>query len=66
VQAADSSPVLHGVVARLAEALPNAKSTTVEGSDHLLPLRDPAALAAVAAAFLARHPLAADTRTPVV
>jgi pimeloyl-ACP methyl ester carboxylesterase len=64
VQGAASSPILHGVATRLAEALPNAQTTTVEG-DHLLPLRHPSTLAAVAAAFLNRHPVAAATPTAV-
>ena len=46
-------------VAGLAEAVPNARTTTVDGSDHLLPLRNPSALAAIAADFMGKHRIAA-------
>jgi pimeloyl-ACP methyl ester carboxylesterase len=60
VQGRASSPILHGIVNRLAASLPNAQTTTIDGGDHLLPLRDPAALAAVAANFLSNHRITAN------
>ena len=44
----------------LAAALANATTITVEGGDHLLPLRDPATLAAVAADYLSNHRIVAN------
>jgi pimeloyl-ACP methyl ester carboxylesterase len=55
VQGGASPPVVHDIVAGLAEMLPNAEVTTVPGADHLLPLRDPATLATIAAGFMGRH-----------
>lgn len=60
VQGGASPPVVHDIVAGLAELLPDARTTTVHGADHLLPLRDPAALAAVAAGFLGEHRIPAE------
>ncbi|MCE3556400.1 alpha/beta hydrolase [Pseudonocardia sp. RS11V-5] len=56
VQGGASPPLVHGVVAGLAEMLPSAEITTAPGADHLLPLRDPATLATIAAGFMERHP----------
>ena len=56
VQGGATSPV----VSTLAEILPNAEALTVAGADHLLPLRDPATLAGIAAAFLAEHRILAN------
>jgi pimeloyl-ACP methyl ester carboxylesterase len=50
-----ASSIVHGVIAGLAETLPNAETTTVTGGDHLLPLRNPSALAAIAADFIRKH-----------
>lgn len=55
VQGGASPPLVHGVVAGLAEMLPNAQITTARGADHLLPLRDPATLATIAAGFVGKH-----------
>ncbi len=55
VQGGASPPIVHGIVARLAEMLPNAESMTAHGADHLLPLRDPATLASIAAGFMRKH-----------
>lgn len=65
VQGGASPPIVHGTVARLAEMLPNAETTTARGADHLLPLRDPATLATIAAGYMsgARHGQT-DTRVP--
>lgn len=55
VQGGASPPMVHGIVARLAGMLGNAQTVTVEGADHLLPLRDPATLAGIVADFATRH-----------
>ncbi|MGQ0573900.1 MAG: alpha/beta fold hydrolase [Pseudonocardia sp.] len=55
VQGGASPPIVHGVVARIAEMLPNAEIMTAHGADHLLPLRDPATLASMAAGFMSTH-----------
>jgi len=55
VQGGASPPIVHDVAARLAGWLPNAELTTVEGADHLLPLRDAAALARLTSDFTNRH-----------
>lgn len=60
VQGSASSPIVHGIIAGLAETLANAKIATVDGGDHLLPLRDPSALAALAADFTSRHRMPAN------
>ena len=58
VQGGASSPI----VSMLAEMFPDAQTTTVAGADHLLPLRDPATLARIAAAFIAKHRIPADAQ----
>jgi pimeloyl-ACP methyl ester carboxylesterase len=60
VQGGASSPIVHGIVSMLAEMLPDAETTTVSGADHLLPLRDPATLAGIAAAFVTKHRIPAN------
>lgn len=55
VQGGASPPIAHGIVARVAQMLPNAEITTVPGADHLLPLRDPATLASITARFMSTH-----------
>jgi pimeloyl-ACP methyl ester carboxylesterase/catechol 2,3-dioxygenase-like lactoylglutathione lyase family enzyme len=45
VQGSDSPPPTHHLVAHLAGLLPDARVATVEGDNHLLPLRSPAELA---------------------
>ena len=52
-----SPPPVHRGIARLAAILPHAQTTTIQGADHLLPLRNPAALGQLAAQFARRHPL---------
>ena len=52
-----SPPPVHRGIARLAAMLPHAQTTTIQGADHLLPLRKPAALGQLAAQFARRHPL---------
>lgn len=60
VQGGVSSPVIHDVVARVAQMLSNAETRTVPDADHLLPLRDPATVAGIAAAFATRHAMSAN------
>ena len=52
-----SPAFVHEIGAGLAQILPNAEVMIAHGADHLLPLRDPAALAAIAAGFVGRHPI---------
>ena len=52
-----SPPPVHRGIARLAAMLPHAQTTTIQDADHLLPLRNPAALGQLAAQFARRHPL---------
>jgi pimeloyl-ACP methyl ester carboxylesterase len=54
VQGGASPPPVHRLIARLATMLPHADITTLDGQDHLLPLRAPAALADLTAAFAGR------------
>lgn len=54
VQGGTSAPIVHDVTARLAALLPQAEVTTVDGSDHMLPLRDPAALGRLISEFVHR------------
>jgi pimeloyl-ACP methyl ester carboxylesterase len=54
VQGGASPPFVHRLTDHLAAMLPNADISTVDGQDHLLPLRAPAALADLAAAFTQR------------
>lgn len=56
IQGGDSPPPLHRLVARLARMIPNTEVATIDGENHLLPLRNPAALAGVATEFIRRHP----------
>lgn len=56
VQGGDSPPIVHGISANLAAMLAaDAETTTVPGTDHLLPLRDPATLGRLTANFISRH-----------
>ena len=55
-----SSRIVHGIVSMLAGVLPDTETTTVYGGDHLLPLRDPANLAGIAATFVTRHRIPAS------
>lgn len=55
VQGGASIPPLHRLVARLAALLPNAEVATIDGDDHLLPLRNPAALGHLVEEFTHRH-----------
>jgi pimeloyl-ACP methyl ester carboxylesterase len=59
VQGGASPPIVHGIVAGLAEMLPSAETTTALGADHLLPLRAPGTLATIAAGFMGKHPIPA-------
>ena len=54
VQGGTSPPIVHDVTTRLAALLPRAEVTTVDGSDHMLPLRDPAALGRLISEFVRR------------
>lgn len=53
-----SPPPVHRGIGHLAAMLPHAQITTIRGADHLLPLRNPAALARHVARFARQHPLA--------
>ncbi|MBM7784361.1 alpha/beta fold hydrolase [Tenggerimyces flavus] len=56
VQGGDSPPMVHAISAHLAAMLAaDTETTTVPGTDHLLPLRDPATLGRLAATFISRH-----------
>jgi pimeloyl-ACP methyl ester carboxylesterase len=55
IQGGASPPPVHDVVALLATWLPHIDVKTVDGADHLLPLRDPATLAEITADFIGRH-----------
>lgn len=55
VQGGDSAPPVRRVVARLAAMLPTAEVATIDGENHLLPLRSPAALARLVARFAVRR-----------
>lgn len=52
VQGGNSPPPVHQAMAQLADWLPDAAIETVPDSDHLLPLRHPAVLAATIAQFI--------------
>jgi pimeloyl-ACP methyl ester carboxylesterase len=54
VQGGASPPFVHRLTDHLAAMLPDAAISTVDGQDHLLPLRAPAALADLADAFTQR------------
>jgi pimeloyl-ACP methyl ester carboxylesterase len=55
VQGGASIPPVHRLVARLAALFPNAEVATIDDDDHLLPLRNPAALAHLIEEFTRRH-----------
>lgn len=55
VQGGTSAPPVHRLVAHLAALLPDAEVATVDGDNHLLPLRSPAALGHLVADFTRRH-----------
>ena len=63
VQGGASAPPVHRLVANVAAMLPHAEIATIDGEDHLLPLRSPTALGHVIAAFSQRHPATATTTT---
>jgi pimeloyl-ACP methyl ester carboxylesterase len=48
-------PMYGPIMADLVAWLPQATLTELEGTDHMLPLRDPATLAALIAAFVRQH-----------
>jgi pimeloyl-ACP methyl ester carboxylesterase len=52
VQGGASPPPVHRLIARLARLLPAAEVATIDGDDHLLPLRSPDALATLIASFV--------------
>lgn len=52
VQGGNSPPMVHEAMSELADWLPNSSIETIPGSDHMLPLRHPAALAATIARFI--------------
>jgi pimeloyl-ACP methyl ester carboxylesterase len=55
VQGGASTQPVHRLVARLAARLPNAEVATIDDDDHLLPLRNPAALGQLVEEFTRRH-----------
>ena len=67
IAGACSPPPVHRGIARLAAMLPHAQTTTIQDADHLLPLRNPAALGQLAAQFARRQPLGstAEQKIPV-
>jgi pimeloyl-ACP methyl ester carboxylesterase len=60
VQGGASPPAVHRLVAHLAAMLPDTEVATIDGDDHLLPLRNPAALGRFVGEFCRRHRAAAD------
>ena len=52
VQGANSPPTVHQAMTQIADWLPSAAIETIPGSDHMLPLRHPAVLAATIAQFI--------------
>lgn len=52
VQGGDSPPPVHRLVSHTAERIRGARITTIEGENHLLPLRNPAAFADVVARWV--------------
>lgn len=52
VQGGASPPPVHRLVARVAAMLPRADVATIDGEDHLLPLRSPGRLAHAITTFL--------------
>jgi pimeloyl-ACP methyl ester carboxylesterase len=61
VQGGASPPPVHRLVAHLAAMMPDTEVATIDGDDHLLPLRNPAALGRLAAEFCRRHRAAAGS-----
>lgn len=55
VQGGASPPLVHRLVAHLATMIPNTEIATIDGENHLVPLRNPAALAGVVTQFARRH-----------
>lgn len=51
VQGSDSPPMVHRLVARTAARLPSAQVATLDGDNHLLPLRSPGRLADLVAGW---------------
>lgn len=64
VQGGASIPPVHRLVARLAALLPNAEVATIDDEDHLLPLRNPAALGHLVEEFTRRHSPAPQHQSP--
>ena len=52
VQGANSPPAVHQAMNQIADWLPSAAIETIPESDHMLPLRHPAALATTIAQFI--------------
>ncbi|HWG11656.1 MAG TPA: alpha/beta hydrolase [Streptosporangiaceae bacterium] len=52
-----SPPPVHRGIARVAAMLPHVQTTTIQDADHLLPLRNPAALGWLVTQFARRHSL---------
>jgi pimeloyl-ACP methyl ester carboxylesterase len=61
VQGGTSAPQVHRLVGHVAAMLPNAEIATIDGDNHLLPLRSPDALGRLIATFSQRHPATAST-----
>lgn len=60
VQGGTSAPPVHRLVAHLAAMLPDAEIATIDGDNHLLPLRSPDALGHLIAQFAHAHSTATD------
>jgi pimeloyl-ACP methyl ester carboxylesterase len=60
VQGGTSPPPVHRLVAHLAAMLPDAEIATIDGDNHLLPLRSPDALGRLIAQFAHAHSTATD------
>jgi pimeloyl-ACP methyl ester carboxylesterase len=60
VQGGASPPPVHRLVAHLAAMMPDSEVATIDGDDHLLPLRNPATLGRFVGDFCRRHRAAAD------
>ena len=56
VQGEDSPARFHDACTVVAGLLPDARTATLDGLGHLMPLQDPATLGRVIAEFVARHP----------
>ncbi|TDD27833.1 alpha/beta hydrolase [Kribbella turkmenica] len=60
VQGGDSPSIVHAIIAHIATMLAaDTETTTIPGTDHLLPLRDPATLGRLTADFTRRHRITA-------